>query len=210
MESIKNLNVDPELVDLLKDIEKSFGVERDIKSGSMLAHDEETINKMHETRMTGLQDLADAGGIDNMLAFEKVFVNGIGEPDGFNSHRDTNLKRIDRIIEGFNLIRDNDGKEYKAKVEEMQAKGEWKTGSKGLPVDDCHKDFLDHIEHLQNGVDGTQGKEAATLQMEHSTYSERLVMVESLAIHYENFQSKALGIEKDLGRTKQAGAELAP
>ena len=205
---LDDLKYDYDFANNLKEIENSFAVERDIRFGLMLAPDKQKLRDIMKMRKESLDEVRERGGIDNMLAYEKVFVDGGKNPIDINYVR--------TIIGGLRDIREDDGKEYKAKVEEAQANGLWKAGVDDLPKDDCAHDLVAHTLGLKENVllvlnADVQKMVEPDLQLRSYKISIACVrheMMKMVKSHYKDLQREALQPEKEIAKTKAAGAEI--
>ena len=205
MENLKNFNVDPKFLEPLKELEKSFGIERDLRSGLMLAADTEQLAGIANMRFDLIDDIMKDGRLDNMLAFEKVYAEGEQLP--------LVVERVDKIIEGFRIIIDDGGKEYIAKVEEAQSKELWPNDNESLPRDDMRATIRDHFEWTYNrwahanGWDHADGGEytsatplSVMATIESSVCSKRSELGVTIEYHYRGLQNKVLERGTDLTR----------
>ena len=191
----KGFKVTPLLVKHLVYAEKSFGIEADIKSGSMLGPDRDKLNDIMTERLRGFSMLKSYGGVDNMLAFEKAYAEG--------SKDQVAIDRIDKIADSFSLIRD--GEAYKAKVEGS----DWYIDPNNLYIDDCRRHLADHLLGLHEKIRFAKRSDSIVSKEEVAVLSERYDIMDRVNSNYKSLQEQVLQPEKDAEQSKQAGAELA-
>ena len=209
---INLLNFDSDLVDKFKDIENSFGVERDIKSGSMLAPDKERLIEILKMRKEVLEGVTERGHIDSMLALEKVFVDGEKNPLAIN--------RMKRAIGSFFYAFQFDKADYVVKVEKSQAKGVWMNSEiDGLPMDDTSRDLTGHHLRLHDRASRILNVDEAKIdnldvqlaKLESSILIERADRIINVLSSYKYIQKDILHLDpyvKEAVKTKEAGAEI--
>ena len=174
MDELKGLNVYPDvLLKHLEETKKSFPIEADIKSGSMLIPDKQKLVEIMTKRIMGFRTLRlYRNTTHNILAFEKVYADGGGDP--------VVIDRVDNIIDSFSFIGSSEA--YKAKIEGSDCV----LDAGGLPDDDGRKQLAKHLGWLgaQKLPDGS-GTEAAII-------AERHFFVDVLGERYFDLQRQVL------------------
>ena len=219
---IFNLNIHSDILIHLEEVERSFAVERDLKSGSMLIQDQEKLDGIMNMRLTGLKSILSSGGTDNLLAAEMVYLYG-GEKNRSFLEVEASVKdpikranAIDRVltipllenvIDCFNDIRNSSqeyksGIEYTNKMRNYEGSKELNINSDGVVEDSCWKDLAALSKYLEKKIGSASGLEAAV-------FSERHKIVDNLIFDYQRLQEEVLQPEKETTKTKQAGVELA-
>ena len=187
---IDGLDADYDVLVHLKGIQKGFGVENDIRSGSMLAPDKEKLDSIMKDRLAGFEIIEFKEGPDNILAFEKVYAEGSKDAD--------NIDRVNKIIDGFRTIEANEGEDYKKKVQDRG----WTVDMKpAVPFDDCNLQLDKHAEWLHGKNDSASGSELDIL-------CERRIFTEILRANYQHAQEQVLYPEIEIARIREARAEM--
>ena len=214
--------LDSNVLEHLKEVEKSFGVERDLKSGSMLVPDQEKLDGIMNMRLTGLETILSSGGTDDLLAFEMVYLFGGEDDERCISDIECSVKdpieredAVDRIlaisslvhvIDRFHDIRKNP-KTYKSGVEYRNISDPPEDGRKfnvrsyeGIDTS-VSEDLARLSKNLEKKVDSASGLEERVLSL-------RKKLVGNLIDNYRNLQKELFFPEKEAAKTKEAGVEM--
>ena len=207
MESDKTLIIDHDFMNHLKDVEKSFAVEADIRSGSMLIPDQQKLHSIMEKRVQAFDIVYLNPRVltDNILAFEKVYAK--------ESKDSMIINRVEDIINSFFLVKDSEA--YKAKIDGLDCL----IDDEGLPIDMGRKVLGTHLTWLEKKqfeptdgriVDFTKKPVDFSQNPAALFNSLRYALSERLELEYKSLQHHALNPEKEVAKSKEAGTELSP
>ena len=234
MEKLDNLNVTPDVLEHLNEVEKSFGIEADIKSGSMLAPDQDKLDGIMKMRLEGIQSIQEkldsiidtrSKGVESTMNVEEIVDNAlVSEIVYAYEGREVD---DDGIIDTLHPHERQEAKERGFSIGEIEHIADWfnmiRNGGHeyketmehyevrfpgGLYVDSdgVTKDpCRESFRHYSNRLNAEKGNLRG---LEREVLSARSKLVSTLESEYKRLQMEITPPKKEAAKTKEAGVEL--